>query len=147
MYNGIDIDGEEVSILLYADNGVLLVESDEDLQTLLNALYSWCLHNQMSVNGDKSNVVHLHPTSVERTGYVFKCGDDILQVATSYRYLGLLLTEHLDYTICRIQLDVPSVSSLLNKSHWTACHMELITNCMAILITMRQFGVTDSLHI
>ena len=39
---GIDVDGEKICILLYADDFVLLANSEQDLQSLLNATYTWC---------------------------------------------------------------------------------------------------------
>ncbi|XP_053391357.1 heat shock 70 kDa protein 12A-like [Mercenaria mercenaria] len=47
---GIDVGGEKVCILLYADDIVLLSSNPNDLQLLLNALSSWCDANDMTVN-------------------------------------------------------------------------------------------------
>jgi hypothetical protein len=42
-YNcGIDIGNEKVCILLYADDIVILANNENALQTLLNALATWC---------------------------------------------------------------------------------------------------------
>ena len=38
----IDIDGQSVAALLYADDLVLLATSEQDLQTILNVLNDWC---------------------------------------------------------------------------------------------------------
>jgi hypothetical protein len=75
---GIDIGDEKLSILLYADNVVLLAESESDLQALLNALHSWCNVNTMTVNSGKSNVVQFRPPSIDRTAHTFTCGDDVI---------------------------------------------------------------------
>ena len=40
---GIDIDGEKLAILLYADDIVLLAENENDLQLLLDVFNRWCL--------------------------------------------------------------------------------------------------------
>jgi hypothetical protein len=96
---GIDIGDEKLSILLYADDVVLLAESESDLQALLNALHSWCNVNKMTVNSGKSNVVHFRPPSIDRTAHTFTCGDDVIPVVEANRYLGLILTEHLDYNV------------------------------------------------
>ena len=50
---GVDIDDEKICILLYADDIVLLADSDKNLQTLLNALNDWCGRNDMSINPSK----------------------------------------------------------------------------------------------
>ena len=55
---GVDIGQEKVSVLLYADDLVLLAETEADLQKLLDTLSNWCTRNHIKVNEDKSNVVH-----------------------------------------------------------------------------------------
>ena len=64
---GISLGDEKIS----ADDIVLLAESSDELQLLLNALDEWCGRNDMSVNTAKSNVIHFRPNSVSRTDVVF----------------------------------------------------------------------------
>ena len=94
---GVDIDGEKVAILLYADDVVLLAENEHDLQMLLDVLSNWCVRNSMTVNIDKSKVVHFRNKSVNRTAVQFMIDMRRLDVVDHYTYLGLLLTEFLDY--------------------------------------------------
>ena len=82
---GIDIDGERVAALFYADD---LVTSEQDLQIILNELGDWCNKNKVTINEDKSNIVHFRTPSVERTNY---------SLTDKYKYLGLILTEFLCY--------------------------------------------------
>ena len=51
----------------------------------------------MSVNIDKSKVVHFRGPSVARTNKVFVLGDNKIEIVPHYTYLGLLFTEFLDY--------------------------------------------------
>ena len=51
---GIDIDGEKVAILLYADDVILMSENAEDMQKLLKVLGVWCNNNCLKVNINKS---------------------------------------------------------------------------------------------
>ena len=94
---GIDINGEKIPLLLYADDLVLLVDSGEHLQQLLNIINTWCSKSKIKINSEKSKVVHIRPNSKPRTHYIFKCGDDTVEVVDKYKYLGLILTEYLDY--------------------------------------------------
>ena len=64
---GIDIEGENVAILLYADEAVLVCDNEEDLQMLLETLHAWCEGNKLTVNHDKSKMVHFRPQSVQQT--------------------------------------------------------------------------------
>ena len=94
---GIECDDDIVCLLMYADDIVILAETERDLQILLNALDGWCCTNDMVVNGSKSNVIHFRNPSVCRTNFTFQCGDNALRVVDRYTYLGLLLTEQLDF--------------------------------------------------
>ena len=70
MGEGIDIGGEKVCLLLYADDMVLLSDSENGLQNMLNTMFDWCQDNAMVVNTNKSNIVHFRPPSIDRTQYV-----------------------------------------------------------------------------
>lgn len=96
---GVSIESEIISILLYADDIVLLAENKHDLQVLLNALSEWCNVNDMQINCTKSNIVHFRPPSVQKVDFVFKCGNETLDIVDRYTYLGIVLTEHLDFNV------------------------------------------------
>ena len=97
---GIDIgNGEKLCILMYADDVVFLTENEKDLQLLLDTLSQWSQTNKMNINCQKSNVVHFRPPSVDRTASLFMCGNDNVNICDKYVYLGLHLSEHLDYNI------------------------------------------------
>lgn len=96
---GISIENELLCILLYADDIVLIAENEEDLQFMLDILHNWCDRNNMIVNPMKSNIVHFRPSSVPRTANSFTCGIHNLKVVANYTYLGLLLTEFLDFNL------------------------------------------------
>ena len=55
---GIIIDDELESILLYADDVVLLAENEADLQAMHNVSGGWCKTNILFINASKSNIVH-----------------------------------------------------------------------------------------
>ena len=83
--------------MLYADDLVLLAAREEDVQILLNKLNDWCQNNRININQQKSNIVHVRPTSVIQTDFSFKCGTMCLEIVKQYIYLGILLAEHFDY--------------------------------------------------
>ena len=95
---GVQIDdGEKLSLLLYADDLCLIADNESDLQLMLDTLQKWCVTWQMKVNDGKTQVVHFRPNSVEKTHITFNCGDSEIKVVDKYKYLGLILTDHLDY--------------------------------------------------
>ena len=94
---GIDVGEEKVSVSLYADDLILLAPAAEDVQIMLDALNVWCNVNKMTINEEKSNFIHFRPNSTKRTESIFICGGKQLHVVDRYKYLGLLMTEHLNY--------------------------------------------------
>lgn len=96
---GINVGDSKVCILIYADDIVLMAETEEQLQTLLDALHAWCSACRMSVNLEKSNILHFRPPSVEVSRHTFLFGKDNLTTASEYRYLGLVITDHLDFNV------------------------------------------------
>ena len=96
---GNDIDDERVGILLYADDLVLIAENELDLQLMLDTLGVWCRNNKNSVNSEKSKVIQFRTPAVQRSSYKFKCGELNLEFIQQYSFLGLTLTEFLDYDI------------------------------------------------
>ena len=96
---GVRIGDELLSVLLYADDIVLLAETPEDLQSLLDTLHGWCRLNGMTVNPQKSNVIHFRPKCIPRCPFIFMCGDSVITTTGQYKYLGLIINEYMDYSI------------------------------------------------
>ena len=97
---GIILDnGERLSMLMYADDVVFLSENEQDLQDVLTILSDWCEQWGLLVNGSKSSIVHFRNKSVSKSDFKFTCGNINLDTVERYKYLGLWLTEHLDYDI------------------------------------------------
>ena len=96
---GINIDDEKVCILIYADNVILIAYTEEELQLLLNCLHRWCERNSLNINIDKSKIVHFRRPSSPRSNFNFSCVDQALDYTGQYKYLGLILHEHLDFNV------------------------------------------------
>ena len=97
--NGVMVNGVKINCLFYADDLVLIGESEEDLQGLLNVLSQWCNTNGLNINTDKTKVVHFRLPSVRRTSFPFTCCSKPVECTDRYKYLGLVLNEFLDYSI------------------------------------------------
>ena len=63
-----------VSLLLYADDIVLIAPSEENLQTMLNALSAWTEKWLLNIHPDKSQIVHFRKNGSDATTHTFKCG-------------------------------------------------------------------------
>jgi hypothetical protein len=95
--HGVQLGAEQIPILMYADDIVLLSESEQDLQRQLDYVATWCKNWRLVINGKKSEVVHFRKRGTERTDFAFKVDDNSLDVVDSYKYLGIILDEHLSF--------------------------------------------------
>jgi len=86
---GIKIGGHSLPIMLYADDIVLLASSESSLQSMLNALDSFCSENELTVNLSKSAVVVFESNRLATPCVVMYRGQ-AMPVADSYCYLGVM---------------------------------------------------------
>ena len=96
---GIDFDGVNVSTLLYADDLALVAETEDNLQRLLDILSNWCNKNKKQANLDKTKVVNFRNKSTSKTERRFLFNNQSIEIASSYKYLGLVLDEFLNFDI------------------------------------------------
>ncbi len=62
-------------ILCYADDLVIISETAEDLQTMLDIMKQWCSKWSMAVNTKKTQIVHFRAASMSRSNYTLTYGD------------------------------------------------------------------------
>ena len=86
--------------MLYAYDIVLISDSSGKLQELLNCLHEWCMKWQICINAKKSKVVHFRKIRIKKTSHLFKMDKDIIDLVQQYKYLGILLDEHLKFDLC-----------------------------------------------
>ncbi len=96
---GINIGNRTLSILLYADDIVLLSDTEEGLQTMLNTVYAWSMRNMITFNDNKSKIVHYRKSSNPQTTTTFYLGDNYLSVDKQHKYLGIIFDEFVDFNV------------------------------------------------
>ncbi len=74
--------------LLYADDTILISETPQDLQNMLNTLYSYCYKWKLKVNASKTKIV-IFSRGVVRKHPEWFFGLQKLEVVSSYVYLGV----------------------------------------------------------
>ena len=75
-------------MLLYADDTVILVESADELQAALNAMFLYCKTWNLAVNPTKIKVVVFSKSNFQDR-HVFSYDGKALDVETDFSYLGL----------------------------------------------------------
>ena len=101
---GIDIDELQLSILLYADDIALIAPDADSLQLMLDKLHDWCSRWRLTINSDKTKIVHFRPLIVQTCNIQFSCGNLDIEVTDKYKYLGLWFQEHLDMKYATTEL-------------------------------------------
>ncbi len=86
---GIDLETLVVQCLLYADDLVLIAESEEELQKMLNVVHDWCEKWRMRVNVNKSKVTHFTTKSQAQSDFDFTLGNKSLEKVNKYKFLIL----------------------------------------------------------
>lgn len=88
-----------VSSLLYADDIVLLAPDEENLQLQIKIVEEWCQRWRMSLNIAKTKVIHFRKKyrNKMRSEHCFLFNNEEVEYTEQYKYLGLLLTEHLEW--------------------------------------------------
>ena len=77
---------------MYADDTVLLAESPEGLQSLLDALYSYSTKWDLTVNTDKTKILVFRNGSRSRVDDKWYYNGEELEVVNEFNYLGFLLS-------------------------------------------------------
>lgn len=97
---GINIDNIIVSLLLYADDIVLLAKNEKDLQTLITCVTIWCNKWKLKVNIGKTKIVHFRPKRFKQTEFQFMFEEEIIETVSTYKYLGIIFDEYLSFDQC-----------------------------------------------
>ena len=111
---GVPIDDEKVCALLHADDIVLFSDTEANLQSLLNTVQKWCSRWRLKINLNKTNIVHFRKQSQNRTEFQFKIGNNVIELKESYKYLGCILSDTLDFTVTATALAESAGRALCN---------------------------------
>mgnify|MGYP003686683855 CR=1 FL=1 len=87
---GIPVNDDNICLLLYAVDIVLLAENENDMQHVLDILWKWCEKWRINVNISKSNVMHFRRGQLPQSTFNFKIGNQPLLIVEQYRYLGVI---------------------------------------------------------
>ena len=82
---------EKLNCLLYADDLVLVSESEKGLQCCLDKLYTYCKEWNLKINVEKSKVI-IFNKSGKKIIRKFLIGNEVLEISNKYTYLGIELT-------------------------------------------------------
>ena len=83
--------------LLYADDTVILAESEKELQMALDGLEDYCALWNLTVNLDKTKIIIFSRGKIRKHG-PFTFGGEPIEVVYEYIYLGLTISHNNSFT-------------------------------------------------
>ena len=90
--NGVDVDMFKMFLILYADDIILFADSQEELQTNLDLLFSYCNKWKLLVNSNKTKVMVFKRGDRLPNNLMFTYGDHQLEIVKKFIYLGVVFT-------------------------------------------------------
>eukprot|EP00736_Rhodelphis_marinus_P007819 Rmarinus@m.22826 len=137
-------DGDILGAQLYADDSVLVAETPDDLQLMLDRLWEFCRKWQFIVNGSKSKVMAFGPC--QRNATPFKLGNAELEQVKEYKYLGVWLTSNLrgtrhgQYVVDKCAMRLKALRKWLYHPHIPQCARKLIWSACGLAPALYAVG-------
>ena len=85
------------NILLYADDIVCLAENENDLQSILFIIETWCKKWRLEINLTKTNILHIRSSRKVQSKFTFLFDMRPVPYCSYYKYLGVNINEFLDF--------------------------------------------------
>ena len=99
-HSGVSIDEQtQVSALMYADDLAIISDNEQNMQVLIDTLENWCSKWRMTVNTNKTKVVHFRSPSKPRSNIPLKMNNYDIDYVNQYKYLGIILDEYLLFNV------------------------------------------------
>ena len=77
-------------MLLYADDIILIASDELKLQRMLDTLGEYCKAWRLTINPNKSKIVHFRRKSCPGSTRQFHCDNKAIDIVSSNKYLGLI---------------------------------------------------------
>ena len=98
----------KIFVILYADDNVVLAESEEGMQNTLDIFQLYCKQWKLEVNVNKTKII-IFSKRKSRSNFEFKLQHETIEVVDSFSYLGILFK----YNGCFSE----SRKKLVNQAH------------------------------
>ena len=95
--HGIKVGTYKINALLYADDIVIIAESEQIMQELLDKVATWCTKWQLTINQSKTKIMHFRKTRTKQSTYKFRIGSTEIDYTKKYKYLSITFDENLTF--------------------------------------------------
>jgi hypothetical protein len=105
------LNNMDIECLLYADDLVLLSQSEDGLQKAVQGLFTYCEEWGLQLNAGKTKILTFNKKG-QNINTNIKFGEDSLDSVLSYKYLGLLLNVDGSFTNAKEDLNKRGMKSM-----------------------------------
>ena len=67
---------------------------------MLKKIWEWCTKWRVKISQEKNNIVHFRPKSKKRRCFNFTLSGFHPKIVSSYKYLGVIFDEFLNFNLC-----------------------------------------------
>ena len=129
---------EDGNMVLYADDSVLII-SDKDVNSLvnkvnlnLNNINNYCMKNHLFLNIKKTKILQINFT--ENIDTKIYLNNEIVEIATDYKYLGFIIDSRLKFNLL-----VESLLIKLNSLNYFIARMSKFLNVGLLMLLCKAF--------
>ena len=98
---------------------------------------------RVSINVDKTKVMHFHQKRCKITDHIFTIGGSSLELVNKYKYLGIVMSEHCDEAVTTTQLANAGSRSLAQLIMKTKSNYDLGYHSFTKLFTTTTAAIMD----
>ena len=107
------LDKEYIPALLYADDLIIISETEEGLQNSLNLLHDYCKKWKLEVNLSKTNVIPMGKGKIP-LATKFRIGVEEIKITNTYKYLGTIINSNGSFTHAKKDLKQKGMKALFS---------------------------------
>jgi ribonuclease HI/endonuclease/exonuclease/phosphatase family metal-dependent hydrolase len=125
---GIEIDAQYLSLLLYADDIVLIANSAEHMQIMLDGIHEYSVKWRFEVNlAPSKTAVMLFNCGENEKNFRYMIGDKQVGITDQYDYLGVEITSPLNWDATKTRMIAKA-----NRNMWRTWTMGIRSGCLSV---------------
>uniref|UniRef100_A0A3B3HQ58 Reverse transcriptase domain-containing protein n=1 Tax=Oryzias latipes TaxID=8090 RepID=A0A3B3HQ58_ORYLA len=107
-----------------------LADEEIKLQGMLNTMNDWCNKWRLTINSDKTQIVHFRKPLVPQSNFLFYFGKTTLMYTDTYKYLGFVFHKNMMFSEGKQRLSDSAGRALVSKCNtWKTQKMYLVAVC------------------
>ena len=130
------IENVRVGCLLYADDVVIMSDTETGLQTSLDKIAAFCNKWSLSVNTNKTKVIVFNKRDLDK--FKFTIENELLEIVKSYKYLGIIVSQSGSMTHAISNLSMKALKCIFALKKDLSCHsfvpLKIYLKCFDSLI-------------